>query len=442
MKIFVGTNDIAGFQSRAARALARAGHQVHYLNASPHPYNPELPPGSSVVAVWPGGFQLASRLRGRRGVSRMAGSLLRNILLWAVLLRSLPRTDAYLFAGRRTFFSACADLRLLKLFRKRVVHVFLGSDSRPAYLGSVDGGEIERRITPRRIERLARRVRRQRRRLRVIAACVSEIVENPLCAQFHERPCINWFRIGFPLSAEVFGVEARLRDAAGQPPSGSVRILHCPSKLGRKGTGEIEKCIERLQGEGIRIEYVRITGMPHREVLDQIAHCDFVVDQLYSDTPLAGFASEAAIFGKPAVVGGYGWMVLEDDRTTGELPPSARCEAETLEEVVRGLIERPAERRQLGERARAFVRSVWSEDSFATRMTMVMEGQTPDSWIFDPREVVYVGGCGMETKERRELLRVYLDRMGSKALGLEARPDLREAIEAFAREKEADRVGP
>ena len=40
-------------------------------------------------------------------------------------------------------------------------------------------------------------------------------------------------------------------------------------------------------------------------VLEKMAMSDIVVDQVYCDTPMAGFATEAAINGVPVVVGGY-----------------------------------------------------------------------------------------------------------------------------------------
>ena len=54
--------------------------------------------------------------------------------------------------------------------------------------------------------------------------------------------------------------------------------------------------------EGLPLEYVEIVGQPNDIVLAEIARSAFVIDQLYSDTPMAGFAAEAARLGKPAIV--------------------------------------------------------------------------------------------------------------------------------------------
>ena len=47
------------------------------------------------------------------------------------------------------------------------------------------------------------------------------------------------------------------------------------------------------------------SGQPNSVVLEQLARCDFIIDQLYADFPMPGFATEAAWFGKPAVTAGY-----------------------------------------------------------------------------------------------------------------------------------------
>ena len=40
MKVFIGYADVAGFASRLASLLARAGHEVEILNSFPNPHNP------------------------------------------------------------------------------------------------------------------------------------------------------------------------------------------------------------------------------------------------------------------------------------------------------------------------------------------------------------------------------------------------------------------
>ena len=52
---------------------------------------------------------------------------------------------------------------------------------------------------------------------------------------------------------------------------------------------------------GIKANLLEISNKPHDEVLRWIQDCDFVIDEVFSDTCMGVFASEAAWYGKPCV---------------------------------------------------------------------------------------------------------------------------------------------
>src|SRR3990170_1211052 len=64
----------------------------------------------------------------------------------------------------------------------------------------------------------------------------------------------------------------------------------------------ILKFIKKMQLKGHSIELIEIIRKTNAEVLDELSRCDFIIDELYSDAAMAGFATEAAFFGKPAIV--------------------------------------------------------------------------------------------------------------------------------------------
>ena len=72
------------------------------------------------------------------------------------------------------------------------------------------------------------------------------------------------------------------------------RILHAPSNPNFKGTEEIRDTIKCLKNENIDFEYIEITNASNEKVLAELNACDLVIDQLYSDTPMATLAAEAA----------------------------------------------------------------------------------------------------------------------------------------------------
>jgi hypothetical protein len=54
-----------------------------------------------------------------------------------------------------------------------------------------------------------------------------------------------------------------------------------------KGTASIRAMVERLSARGLAVELVTIEGRPNAEVMRAMRDSDLVVDQLYSDTPMA-----------------------------------------------------------------------------------------------------------------------------------------------------------
>src|SRR6185295_19709065 len=130
-----------------------------------------------------------------------------------------------------------------------------------------------------------------------------------------------------------------------QPPpitkAGSLRILHAPSLPAAKGTPQIRMVIDKLHERGFEFEYIEVIGKPHGEVIRELAACDFVIDQIYSDTPMPGFATEAAFMAKPAIVGGYGLKTLDSILPADQIPPSFVCHPSELEQAVEKLIVDP-----------------------------------------------------------------------------------------------------
>jgi len=150
-----------------------------------------------------------------------------------------------------------------------------------------------------------------------------------------------------------------------------------------------------------------------------------------SDHPMAGFAAEAATFGKPAVVGGYRLHEWKNYVPEEMLPPSQICHPDDLEAAIEQLIIDPQYRKRLGDRARDLFKLVVA-GKVAARYYQVIQGDIPDAWWLDPREVIYLHGTGI-TEERIKLnIRKLVETYGTKSLQLSHRPDLEAAFLKFA----------
>ena len=182
--------------------------------------------------------------------------------------------------------------------------------------------------------------------------------------------------------------------------------------------------MNRLRARGHDLTLVMIVGRPPREVLAALADCDFVIDELYSDTPVAAFATEAAAFGKPAVVGMHDVEPLRRTVPPGMFPPSLVCHPDGLDEAVEKLVVDEAYRRRLGAEAQAYVREHWSADIVATRFLRLASGDVPGEWMFDPSDLRYVHGWGLTLSRLRQVIAGTVAEGGFEALGISDKPEL------------------
>ena len=82
--------------------------------------------------------------------------------------------------------------------------------------------------------------------------------------------------------------------------SGPPLIVHAPSDRSIKGTGYVEAAVQRLQAEGVSLEFALVEGLPRTEARKIYERADLLVEQL-----LLGWYSNLAIelmaLGKPVI---------------------------------------------------------------------------------------------------------------------------------------------
>ena len=273
-----------------------------------------------------------------------------------------------------------------------------------------------------------RRVNEERVKVvRYVERYTDVVINAPPQGQFHSRPYVIGLAVGIPV--DPVSLAPRKLVSHG---SGGVHILHSPSFHIGKGTEEIRAAIKSLKEEGMDISYHEISNRPNMEVRQAIVECDFVVDQVYSDSPMAGFAAEAALAGKPAVVCGYYSDFYENDLPEKIRPPSLYCHPRQLKEAIRKLVCDATFRRELGKEAQNFVQSNWSPRKVAERYLLLARGEIPDEWVYSPERNQYFLGMGLEEGALHSLIQDYLRRFGPGGLGLDANLGLREKVVEFS----------
>jgi hypothetical protein len=188
--------------------------------------------------------------------------------------------------------------------------------------------------------------------------------------------------------------------------------------------------MKNLQAKGYPIDYIELIAKPNVEVLKELACCDFVVDQLNGDGPISGFGTEAAFFGKPAINGTHttdAWEIYADD----QIPLVHHCHNDAIESAIEELIIDEKLRVELGKRAQQFVRSRWTPKKVAERYMRLIQGDIPDDWMYDPRNLRYVHGYGPEN-QIRQAVRAVIEMGGKEALRLSDKPELEQRFVEFA----------
>lgn len=420
-RVFIGLSEVAGLFSSLEAGFRDLGIEATFHNLSPNLLAYGGSPRRSYQRI----------LRIRLAVPGSAGNR-----LWMLVVRlnrvvrrvraaflfpmAVARYDMFVLGGHETFLGG-ADLWILRRLRKRVVIIFTGSDHRPPYL---NGNLIRQHGGDPRA--LAGATRRIRRRVARAERWATEIIALPTSAQLHRRSFIDLLQIGVPFAPPRLEPETtRAHDDA----SRELRALHCPTDPLAKGSAEIRRAVEACKSRGATIALREISGRPNIEVLEALQECDFVVDERYSDTPMARFATEAAYYGKPVIVGSYATTHYRD-RSGKAIPPSFMCHPDEIEAAIMTISTDAALREELGLRAERFVKQHWRPTSVAQRLVTVLSGAAPAEWRVDPLRSDYIHGWGVSEAMLRATLHRMIRETGVDSLQLGEGTKLRElAIE-------------
>jgi hypothetical protein len=426
-RVFLGLTDVAGYFSSLESGLQEIGIDARLFDLS-----------ANVVGYGLDATRSRGRLRTRfvalssappRTLRRFAwDSLLflnravRRVRGIALLPWAIVRFDTFILAGGGMFLDG-RELPILRRLGKRVVVVFTGSDHRPPYLNGIwvrDAQVAGYRAIRDDVRSIKARVGRAE-------ASATAIVALAASAQFHERPFAEFLRVGYPFRAPATASV----DPPAERTSAEVRILHCPTRPVEKGSARIRAAVTALQAEGFPIAYRELSGRPHADVLAALEWCDFVVDEVYSDSPMAGFSTEAAGYARPAVVAGYGAPHDGAMAQTSGMPPSLFVVPDQLETAIERLVTDASARRRLGQQANEFVTREWSPSMVAQRILRLADGERPAEWMVDPATVTYVHGWGMDSTLLVTGVHGLVAAYGESALGLDARADLRDRLLAI-----------
>lgn len=421
-RIFIGPVEISGYFKNVAYGMRALGEDVTFVTFLTHHFGYGGENRSCLVDIIKWLSSRRAKTPRRLFFKKTFWVILNEIALVAYFVIAALKYDIFIFGFGQSLLRGNLDLPILRLLGKRIIfNMASGAELRPPYIdGAYHDGNGRPSLTV-----LKKLTNSSRSRIRKIEKYANVIIVAPYTSHFSSCCMVNSMAIGFPFSVEF-------SNNIGSVKKEPIRVLHSPSNPVAKGTEVIRVVVNRLIDNGYNIDYIELIGRSNADVLEALKNCDFVIDQLYSDTPLAGFANEAAWFGKPAVVGGYGLRELRNYVPEGMFPPSQICHPDDLEAAVEQLIVDPVYRENLGEEARDFVKSKWSSERVAERYLRLINDDVPDSWILDPVDVSYLHGAGLSENRVKENIAELVQEYGVAVLQLSHRPDLERAFIEFS----------
>jgi len=414
-KIFIGCYDIAGIFSGLYTGFKDLRIQCTIFLPHVHPFQ------YSTLEDIPLTMKVLNQLfvflyRKPKGIFKLIGGGVFFILKWLIMIFYFPfvffKHDVFIFTSGITFFEGI-ELPLYRLFGKKVIAVFTGSDSRPSYFAPNFHGTN--------ISKLVKKAKKQKNHInRLEKYDVICINYNPI-AIFHSKPFINYLYLGVPLNRKTHSEPYKKKRHK------ILKILHSPSNPEAKGTKDIIKVIDEINSKEKKVELVLLKGVPNNVVIEKIQEADFVVDQKYSDVPMAIFAAEAAFFGTPTLVcGDYAEQLLLDyDKSV--LPPTLYVLPENMKDGIIKMIENKEYRIEMGIKAKEFVRNKWSPKQVAKNYLRIINDDIPTEWIQNPFSLSVISPIG-DKKVVALLVKSIIDKYGFDSLQIDDKPEIKKGV--------------
>lgn len=430
-RVFIGFSETAGYCAGLKKGFDEIGVRAVCFMVAESLFQFDDPGEGKMLARIRAAIALRSGLqaqaRAANTVSKLTISIKRFFAtVWQTIVAAMVfcwaanNFDVFIIQGRTSFadlfrlpgFAKFFDLVLLRLLRKKIIYVFHGTDTRPAF---VNGSNGVRRLT---IPQLARYVRKQHRDLRRIEKHASVILHYPLNAQLHRKTIVSHEFVGRPVAITAVTASFSGRD--------EVLVGHAPSDPVGKGTVLIEAAIAKLQNKGLKVRLLRPADRSHSAVKKVLAECDFVADQLFYDVAISYVATEAAFFGKPTIIGTNARDEIIKVTPAEMLAPTILCLPDDFQAMLERLVVDEKLRLACGEKARRFVESHYGPRQVASNYLRLIQGDIPTQWLFDPNLIDYVFGYGYTKTDARQRVRQLVHQCGASALCMDDKPQMRD----------------
>ncbi|MCL0075567.1 glycosyltransferase [Dehalococcoidia bacterium] len=323
-------HEVAGQASLISRAQRDLGVKSDVLVFNEHPFNYK--------------YDICLNINKKSSIIRIISSLGINFV------KCLFKYDVFHFHFGGSLLPYNIDLPILKLFRKRIIMHYWGSDIR-----QLDIAVDYTHFNMNELKDIYPNANDDQKRQQIKK--INKYVDVSIVGDYSLLPYSpNSIVIKQAIDLKKFdfvGCEAKNKN---------IKFVHAPSNRKIKGTKYILPVIERLRKEGYNIDFLLIENKTNEEASEIYKEADIVIDQLLGESH-GIFAIECMALGKPVLC-----RINENFIKYYKDLPILSTNPDNLYRNLKLLIENPNLRRELGEKGRKYVEEVHDSKKIAKRL--------------------------------------------------------------------------
>lgn len=265
-------------------------------------------------------------------------------------LKCAPKYDIFHFHFGRTLLPRGVDLPILKMMGKKLVMHYWGDDVRQNDI-SINYTYLNykelKSIYPQKDDH----------KIRDRIKWMSKYLDASIVGDYSLLPYVP----GGKVIKQAIDLN-NLEFVGAKGKDGPIKIVHAPSNEPIKGTDHVLQAMERLKGEGYKIDFTLMEKMNNGKVMELCRDADIVVDQLLLES-YGIFAIECMALGKPV-------LCRVDEHFVKCYPnlPIVNTDPDNIYQNLKLLIEDPGLRAKLGLQGRRFVEEVHDARKIAQQL--------------------------------------------------------------------------
>ena len=424
-RIFIGVVEIAGYYHNLQLGFEQLGIPSKFYSFNEHKF------GYSTRANTDFLHSIIKNIRLKKsGVKfksiRKFISIIDELLTMIWFIYILFKYDTFIFGFGQSILRKNRDLPILQFFNKTLImNLGHGSEARPPFMNGYWLNTQSGEGLP--LDVIVNETKTCFRSVKFIERFTNVVIGSPFStSQFCNKPFVNWFHIGLPTQdtkSEVQSAELKADN--------TLRILHAPSNTNSKGTASIKRTVTELQAQGFDIRLKILTGVENKQVISEIQKSDLVIDQLYSDTPMAALAAEAASYGKPSIIGSYALSDFNDHIPMKKRPPSIVINPEELSATLIKIMQDRDYLNEVGLEAQKFIKEQWSICKVAENFMLLINNQIPHDWWVNPSDIHFFKAAGGDFELIQETISEIVKQYGIDALCLKDKDELKILIAEY-----------